>query len=406
MVAILAGCNRQKSTHHSKITIPPRNVTVATVLKGDVRKIFAVTGTAFALTDVAINSKIAGKIEHVMVDEGEEVTSGQVLIRLEQTDLLIAESEAKARVAMASATLSRMLAGTRKEKIEMAKAQAEQAKANLDQAKRDLDRAEALYSEHTIPKEKLDVARTTYASATAAYDTAKAQYEMALAGERAEDIAAARAQLTQANARLKSVQAQLQDTLIRAPFSGVVVKKMHDQGETVSPGIPLLRLVDMSIIKVNFFLPDNLYARIKTGQEITLRFDAFPQRTFTEKVTTIVPYIEPASLKFKMQVEMKNTDVQHRIAPGMFAHASLVLEERRNVLSVPNRAIVKRETDGATIVFLAENGLAKEQVVKTGIAGAGRTEILAGLKKGQHFIVEGLFSLSNGTPISVKESIK
>lgn len=398
---LLAGCG-ENSSADSKPPDPVREVIAVPVRTGDLAEILSLTGTLMAAQDVKITSKIPGRVEKVPVEEGTPVKRGDVLIELEQKELALAVAQAEAAVAAAQAGLAKVLAGTRKEKIDQARAALAQAKANADICKITFERMTKLLKDKTISKTKYDEAKAHYDSALAQYKSAQAQLEMAKTGATREDIEIARTQVGQARAALATARRQLQNATITSPIDGIIAHKNVEPGEVVSPpvmpGKALLDIVDMSRLKTTVKISETRVKIIRLGQEAIISLDGFPGESFPGKISMISPVVDANSRTFKAEVLIPNPD--NRLKPGMFARVQLVLTKRTDVLKIPVKAIT--EGKEGKVVFLAVNGTAKTQTVTLGISDEFDTEVISGLNPGDQVIIEGNLGLEHGDKIVIK----
>ncbi len=396
-----AGCG-ENSSAKNKVPDPEREVTIFLARKGNLSETLSLTGTLMAAQDVKITSKIPGRVEKVPVEEGTPVKRGDVLIELEQKELALAVAQAEAAVAAAQAGLAKVLAGTRKEKIDQARAALAQAKANADICKITFERMRKLLKDKTISKTKYDEAKAHYDSALAQYKSAQAQLEMAKTGATREDIEIARTQVGQARAALATARRQLQNATITSPIDGIIAHKNVEPGEVVSPpvmpGKALLDIVDMSRLKTTIKISETRVKIIRLGQEAIISLDGFPGESFPGKISMISPVVDANSRTFKAEVLIPNPD--NRLKPGMFARVQLVLTKRTDVLKIPVKAIT--EGKEGKVVFLAVNGTAKAQTVTLGISDEFDTEVISGLNPGDQVIIEGNLGLEHGDKIVIK----
>jgi len=401
----IPGCE-DKGSANIKEPDPEREVVVAPAQKGNLAETLSLTGTLMPAQEVKITSKIPGRVEKVLVEEGTLVKAGDVLIKLERKELALAVEQAKAAVATAEAGLAKVLAGTRKEKIDQAEAALAQAKANAYICKITFERMANLLKDRSIPRTKYDEAKARCDAALAQYQSAQAQLEMAKIGATKEDIDIARAQVRQARAALATARRQFQNTIITSPINGVVVHRNVEPGEVVSPPLmptkPLLDVVDMSRLKTVVNITENRTRSVRLDQEASITLDGFPGETFPGKVSRISPVVDPRSRTFKAEILIKNPD--NRVKPGMFARVQLVLTKRTDVLKVPVEAVTEGEE--GKFVFLAVNGVAKITPVTLGISDGVYVEVISGVNAGEEVIVQGNLGLEDGNRIVLKASRK
>jgi len=400
---LITGCG-EKGSADSIQPGPERTVTAVPARKGNLEENLSLTGTLNAAREVEITSKIPGRVEEVPVKEGTHIKAGDLLIQLERKELALAVAQAKAAVTTAEAGLARVLAGTRKEKIDQARAALAQASANADICKITFERMSNLLKDKTIPKTRYDEAKSHYDAALAQHKSAQAQLEMAKTGATREDIEIARTQVGQARAALATARRQFQNATISSPIDGVVAHKNVEPGEVVSPpimpGKALLEVVDMSSLKTTVNISENRVRSVRIGQDAIIILDGFPGELFPGKVSMISPVVDANSRTFKAEILLPNPG--NRLKPGMFARVQLVLTRRKDVIIVPIKSIT--EDKKGKIVFLAVNDTARVRPVTLGISDGVDIEVISGIKPGEKVIVEGNLGLEHGDKIVLKAS--
>jgi len=401
----IPGCE-DKGSANIKQPDPEREVVVVPAQKGNLAETLSLTGTLMPAQEVKITSKIPGRVEKVLVEEGTPVKAGDVLIKLERKERALAVNQAKAAVATAEAGLAKVLAGTRKEKIDQAEAALAQAKANADICRITFDRMSNLLKGRSIPRTKYDEAKAHCEAALAQYQSAQAQLEMAKTGATREDIEIARTQVGQARAALATARRQFQNATITSSIDGVVVHRNVEPGEVVSPPLmptkALLDVVDMSSLKTAVNISENRVKAVRLDQEASITLDGFPGETFPGKVSRISPVVDAKSRTFKAEVLIANPD--NRLKPGMFARVQLVLTKRTDVVKVPLEAVTEGEE--GKVVFLAVNGVAKIRPVTLGISVGLYVEVISGVNAGEEVIVRGNLGLEDGDRVVLMTSRK
>jgi len=281
-------------------------------------------------TEVLISTKVSGTLEHLAVDEGSMVETGQEIARIDTVDTLLALESAKAERALAQAELRLRLAGTRKEDILEAKAQLVRAEADLAGAARDLERMEGLLAAGSGTTKSRDDARTRREVAAASVEAARERVHRMEAGFRDEEKDAARARSQAAEAGIARLDQQIADALIRSPVGGVVTQKLAEQGELMAPGAGLVVVTDLASAWLNAYIPEPDLGRIRLGQEAEVVTDDGQTREgrvsfiasraeFTPK--NVQTRDERVKLVFRIKVALDNEDGLFK--PGMPAEARL-----------------------------------------------------------------------------------
>lgn len=350
----------------------------------DQREAVVVTGTVEA-RQVDVSARLTGRVVELRAREGQPVERGQLLVVMDDRDLrpevgraeatlaaararlrdLLAGArpeelrEAEARLAQAEARLSDLLAGSRPQEVEAARAAVRQAAAARALAERELARVQELFARELVAAQELDRARQAYESAAAqeqaAYqrlalveagprphevEAARAEVRAARerlallrAGPRPEEVAAARAQVAEAEGVLEAARARLAETRLYAPLTGVVLRQNVEPGETVTPGLPLLTLVDPTDLWIRVYVPETDIGRVRLGQRAHVTVDSYPGRVFPGTVTEIAGEAEFTPKNVQTRKERVNLVFRIKIAvrdregilkPGMPADAALL----------------------------------------------------------------------------------
>lgn len=191
---------------------------------------------------------------------------------------------------------------------------------------------------------------------------------------------------------------EFQSAKITSPISGTVAMLFLDKGAMIAPQIPIAMIANMDKVKVAIQIIEKELPRIKKGQFARAKVDAYPDKTFTGRLTELSPAVNPLSKTAKGEIIINNP--RHLLKPGMFARVELIVDEHKGVLVVPNKAVLKRENK--EIVFTGAGGIAKQKEVKTGFKDENYTEIISGLELGEPVIVLGNYGLRDGAKIRVK----
>jgi len=217
------------------------------------------------------------------------VAAGQILYEIDNPELLTQLSEAQAALAVANANLANVLAGTRAEDIAQRKAAQESAEAQLILAQKTYDRVHELASSGNMSMQQLDQATDSLKTAQSGLDQAKFAYNEAVAGPTKEERDIARANVAKAQASVNSIQAQADELVVKAPIAAQVYQIGAELGEYVSPGVPLLTLVDLNDVWLRFDLREDLAKRIEVGKKVSMRAPALGDEPIVAEVKFIAP---------------------------------------------------------------------------------------------------------------------
>lgn len=199
-------------------------------------------------------------------------------------------------------------------------------------------------------------------------------------------------------ARVAAARSHVDDTIIRAPFTGRVGLRRVSVGSLVNPGTTITTLDDLSVIKVDFSVPENFLAGIREGLKVKASAAAFPGRDFTGTVSGVDSRIDPVSRSVTVRAAVPNPDLA--LKPGMFLNVTLARDEH-DALMVPEGALVPEQS--RQFLFVIEGGRATRREVRIGGRQPGRVEIVDGLKAGEQVIVEGTQKVREGGEVRVVE---
>jgi membrane fusion protein (multidrug efflux system) len=202
-----------------------------------------------------------------------------------------------------------------------------------------------------------------------------------------------------ARARMNVVRAALSDRVITAPFDGILGLRQVSPGSLVTPGTPIATLDDISVIKLDFSVPERFLAVLARGQQISARSETYPDRAFEGMVTSVDSRIDPVTRSVAVRAEIPNPDLLLR--PGMLMGVQL-FREPRDTLAVPEIAILQVGMDSFVFRVTAEE-TAERVAVELGARRKGEVEIVRGLSAGDRIVTEGAVKLRDGARVSLAE---
>jgi RND family efflux transporter MFP subunit len=330
------------------------------------------TGYVVAQRKASVASKATGRLEWLGVMEGSRVKKGEIIARLESRDVGASREQAAANVNVAAANL-------------------EQAQAELREAERNLARSRELSEKKYISESALD--------------TAVARFDKARAAVRSGEAA-----LGVARANLKAADVSFDQTLIRAPFDGVVLTKNANVGDNITPFSSavdtkgaVVTMADMATLEVEADVAESSLGRIRVGQPTEVQLDAVPDTRFPGVVNRIVPTVDRA--KATVLVKIGFADRDERVLPDMSAKVAFLEREvpaadRKPVTAVPKQALAER--DGAKVVFVLKDGKVVRARVETGRALGDLVEV-SGVAAGEKVVLKPADRLADGARVKVDQ---
>lgn len=467
LALIAAGCVDRGAQAQAKrteklLSDPVQPVQVAPAVTRELVEQLEITGTISTVDNAPVGAKVGGRIVAVYVQDGDQVSAGQVIASQEATDareqvqralaeLRVANAalqqalsnarlgpqksesavrSAEAQLRQARAQLEKLRAGARPEERAQSKAAVEAAKVNMETARKDLDRAREMYAAGAVSRQRLDQAENAYSAALAQYEQALQSWNLMQAGARSEDIAAAeqsvgiaeeavrtaranqkldvvldqqvqaaRAQVQAREAELRVARQAVMDREIRSPFAGKVSGQPAKVGSYAGPGTVVARIVSTAGIYFEGEVPEVQLPKLRVGQSVDVVVDALGTKRFDATIAAIDPLGSDVGRLFRIRVELRGS--APGVRPGMFARGSVVLDRIPNAVVVPSDAIV-RSRDGAA-VFVVEGGKAKRVPVTIGLVQDGMTQV-TGVESGREVIVVGQTSVVDGTAVRIEKN--
>jgi RND family efflux transporter MFP subunit len=311
------------------------------VVTGDISSMATVSGKLSANLEVNIVPKMSGKVAQVNFQVGDQVRKGDVILRLETTELQAQLNQAKAALAS--------------------------AQANYDNAVANLERTKILYEQGAVSQQELERAQTMVA--TGSTDSAKAAIQL--------------------------IETQIANAVVTAPTNGIVSARMVEVGEMATMA-PVMTIVNINPILVEANVIEGYINKLKEGQKVSTYVTAVSSEPFTGTIDTINPTADIQSNTFPIKVSISND--QHILKPGMFAEMKLVLETQKGVLLIPKQAVTER--DGHQYVYKIEDQRAVETEITTGLEDDNQIQVHSGLAEGDQIVLSGQNKLQNGSLVT------
>ncbi len=379
---VLVGVIVAMSSCRSAKPIAPEKIVA--VERGDIARSVVARGKIEPLSKVEVKSKANGIIKELLVDVGDAVTAGQVLAELDKADLQALVREARATVEGEEANLQAAVAIA-------AKARIEAANPELEFARRDYERAQDLFKVKIASQQQLDDASRAYEISRNRQQLLEATVQTAAA-----QVEQARARAAAAKAALDRAEEGLGYSTIRAPISGIVLTRPTEIGDAVSSILNLgsaatliMTLGDVSSVYIKGEVDEADIGKADIGQRVRTKVESYPTESFEGVVKRIAPMGKELNNVTTFEVRVTISNPARKLRANMTANAEIVLEERKQVLLVPEAALIYDKDKNVSIQFLdpsAKPGWRKV-ALKTGISNGQRTEVLEGLKEGDKVVL-------------------
>jgi HlyD family secretion protein len=289
------------------------------------------SGTIESVT-VTLSSKIPGEIKSIKFKEGDKISKGDTILLIDNEHLLIQLRNAEAAKLMAEAQLLLLKKGARDEDIAQAEAGLKQAEVNLQIAEKDLRRFRNLFDEGSITKKQMDDVNARYELSLSQHLAMKENLAKVKNISRPEEIKQAEAKLLQAIANEDLIKKNIKDSYIVSPLDGFIVDSFFEEGEVVSQMSSLVKISNLSEVELNIYLSEEELAKVKLGDDVTVKIDAYPEKNYKGRITFISSESEftPKNIQTKdertklvFKVKLKIPNENFELKTGMPADAYL-----------------------------------------------------------------------------------
>jgi len=372
------------------------------VVRGDLAISVSGSGNIEVSDEGKLAFGVGGRIDRIYVEEGDSVTKGDVLARLDTDDLELALTQAKVALTQAQIAVNTANVTLRTARHSLDEAHDLYTWPEIKVAEADVDDAEA-YLQYVIDKDlplatlyyaraRLDAAEAVLDAMVYDYDTEEVaikKMEVALAEQSLE---LSQLSLEQAQQSLEYTQEQLDEATITAPFGGVIAKIYAEEEDVIPPPTmasqPIIHLVDLTTMELNVEVDEIDIPEVEPGQKAIIDVDALRGVEFEGEVLTISPVAKEEAGVILYDVKIGFTVPEGSgLRVGMSAEADIVLVDRSNVLLVPDRAITE-DSEGNPIVMVVVNEQTEERPVVIGMSDGFDTEIVSGLSEGEVVVIE------------------
>jgi len=357
-----SACSNDNDEASEETAIP---VNVHTVTSGTIEHSIRYMATVSGEREVRLFSRIPDRIIDIRTEEGDFVSTGEIVAVIENSTL--------------------------KEAVQQAEAALRIARANFNNMEREYNRAKRLYDEEAISSQKFDQTETQFENAEGS--------------------------LEQAKAALSQARENYNDSYIKAPFDGIINERFLEVGDMAAAGVPIFSIIQTENVKAAINVVDRDYNYIQEGQEVRLRVRANPGNVFTGSVTRKRPAFDPVSRLAKVEMLFPNEDGE--LYPGIFGEVEVIIDSKDNVPLVPVQAVLYRmevdESLGRLIdeqlvrqpyVYVVEDNRAIRRDIEIGYETRKAAEVTSGLESGERIVVRGHNNLTDGTPVDIRNEVE
>lgn len=385
---LFSGCIPQQlgtSRAQQRTNVTPQAVPVR---RGRIADVVSELGTLEPLSKVEIIVEESGKVAEVLVKEGDQVEKGQLLLRLDTTDLEITRSQILAQLKSAQIDLEEILAEPSEVELRSKEAQYTEALLSYEEARKALARNEKLFASGAISQEELEASRNEVARREKTLRVAQAELEETRKKPKQGSVERARARIEEIEASLRSLERRIEKAQVRSPLSGLVLAVNVEEGDFVSSGTsasggttPVV-VADLSTMKVDVPVNEVDIPRVKAGQTARITLDAFPGETFEGTVVSIAYQGKKTENVVTYDTTVHLANPENLLRAGMTANVEIVIEEKEDALLVPVSAV--KEEGGKAFVFVKNTqGQSERREVALGVRSDTFAEVVSGVREGE-----------------------
>ncbi|MDY6786055.1 MAG: efflux RND transporter periplasmic adaptor subunit [Cyanobacteriota bacterium] len=393
LLGCAAGSGGQPETQGSPGEGGPIAADVAIAREDALTEAVEYTGTTRPIEEVSLRSQAEGRLLNLKVDIGDRVTQGQVLAQIDDTLLQSQVRQAKAELATLESELARARA-----LLSEAQTQLQRTQVEREQAQNDAGRYTQLARSGAVSQQEAESFQTAARVANQAVLSAREQVK-----SQQKAVESAMGQIAAQRAAVAQQQERLAYAQLTSPINGVVLEKVSEPGNLVSPGGEILKLGNLSRLKIVVPVSELDLSDIQEEQSVGVSLDALPQQNFSGTISRISPLADATTRQVPVEVTLPNPNGS--IGSGLLARVRFQGQQQQRVV-IPQGAVGESEEDNSLVFVVEEEGdrsLVEARTVTVGDRGEGKVEILSGLTAGERFVVKSSRPLKDGDV--VRESI-
>jgi multidrug efflux pump subunit AcrA (membrane-fusion protein) len=392
---LFSGCGKKGE---EKETEAPTPVLVETAVRGAIDHMVAADAILYPINQANVTSKISAPVRRVLVNRGDHVRAGQLLVELESADLAASARESRSQYEQAQAAYRILTGATVQDDQTKAQADVEAARQALEAAKKVYESRVALVREGALAQKLADDAKVAMVQAQSQFDTAQRHLEGLNQVSRRQAILSAEAQVGAGKSHYENAALQVAYAEVHSPIGGVVADRPVYPGEMPAAGSPLVSIVDISQVVARANIPVKEAAAIRVGRPARI---AGPDGDLAGKVTVVSPTVDPSTTTIEVWVQVPNPG--ERLKPGASVRVSIIAETIQNTIVIPAAALLNSDDGGVKVMVVTPDSVAHERKVSVGVRQGERVEILSGLQDGEHVVTSGGLGLDDKAKVTIQQ---
>lgn len=394
----LAGCGKSKPKEAEAESEAPTPVTVETAVRGAIDRVISTDAVLYPVNQAPVTSKISAPVTRVLVNRGDHVRAGQLLVVLESADLAATANESQYQYQQAQANYDLLAGATVVDDRAKAEADVQTAQDELDAATKLYNNRMAAAKEGAIAQKLVDDARLPMLQAQVQLAAAKKHLESLNQVSQKQSIRAAEATVNAAKAHYENAAVQLGYAQVKSPIAGVVAERAIYPGDTPVAGTPMLSIVDIAqvVARANVPVKDAMY--IQPGRPARI---SGPDGDLPGVVTVVSPAVDPATTTVQVWVKCDNPG--EKLRPGATVHVAIIAETIQNTMVVPASALLNGDEGGQKVMVVDKDNVAHEHMVSIGVRQGDRVQIVSGVSEGDQVVTSGGLGLDDKAKVTVQQ---
>jgi multidrug efflux pump subunit AcrA (membrane-fusion protein) len=397
-VCLMVGCGKAKEKTAAGESEKPAPVMVETAVFGAIDHMVLADAVLYPINQANVTSKISSPVRRILVNRGDHVKAGQLLVELESADLSAAAAESRSQYEQTQAAYQTVTGATIPEDHTKAQADVQSQQQAFDAAKKLYDNRLTLQKEGALAMKLVDDAKVAMVQAQSGLETSKRHLQALNEVSQRESQRSAQAQVNGAKSHFDAAEVQVAYAQVRSPISGIVADRSVYPGEMAASGAALVSIVDISKIVARANVPMKDAVSIKKGRPARI---TGPDGDIPGTVTVVSPAVDPSTTTVEIWVQADNPD--EKLKPGATVRVAIIAETLRDTMVVPAAAILNADDGGQKVMVVTSDSIAHERRINIGVRQGDRVQIVSGLQTGDQVVVSGGLGLEDKAKVTIQQ---
>jgi HlyD family secretion protein len=370
------------------------------VMRQDITNVISTNGKIEPTNNFEAHAPAPATVRRVLVNEGDQVQAGQLLVQLDDADARAQAAKALAHLRSTEADLHAVEAGGTHEEVLTTRSELAKAQAGRDEARRNLEAVQRLQQSGGASAAEVQAAQDRLKKAEADAQLLEAKLSGRFSSPEVTKVQAAAAE---ARAAYVAATELVKNSNVRAPFAGSVYQLPVRPGTYVISGQLLVQVADLSKVQVRAFVDEPEIGRLAKGQKVEIKWDAVPGRSWEGSLTRVPTVVNTVGTRTVGEITCSIPNADRKLLPNVNVNVTIVAARRNNVLTISRESV--HSTDGKRFVFKIVDDRLQRQEIQTGLTSLTRVEIVSGLDQGAKIAMGAVSAqpLRNGMEVKVVE---